>query len=45
MNARTIMRFILALVLMTSAVSVYAVDQFGPGYPYTGPDAPVMTTG
>jgi hypothetical protein len=45
MNARTVIRFILALVLMTSAVSVYAAEQLGPGHPYTGPDAPVMTTG
>ena len=45
MNVRTITRFILALVLMASAVSTYAAEQSGQGYPYTGPDAPVMTTG
>jgi hypothetical protein len=45
MNARTITRFILALTLMASAVGVYAIERTQPGYPYTGPDTPVMTTG
>jgi hypothetical protein len=45
MNARTITRFILALALMAAAAGAYAIEQTQPGYPYTGPDTPVMTTG
>ncbi len=45
MNTRTITRFILALALIASAAAAFAVEQTLPRYPYTGPDAPVMTTG
>jgi hypothetical protein len=45
MNVRTITRFILAVALMVAA-GVCAAEQSGQGdaYPYTGPNAPVMTT-
>jgi hypothetical protein len=45
MNASTITHFIVALALMASSVSAYAAEESGSRYPYTGPDAPVMTTG
>jgi len=46
MNVRTITSFILAVALMASAASVCAAEESGQGgsYPYTGPNAPVMTT-
>ena len=45
MNIRTITRFVLAVALTASAGGVYPAEQPGQGSPYTGPDAPVMTTG
>ena len=44
MNVRTITRFILAVALMASAATIHAAGQSDQGYPYTGPDTPVMTT-
>jgi hypothetical protein len=44
MNIRTMSRFLLAAALIASAGGVYPAEQSGQGSPYTGPDAPVMTT-
>ena len=44
MNVRTLTSFILAVALMASAVVVWAAEQAERGYPYTGPNTPVMTT-
>ncbi len=42
MNVRTIANLILAVALIVSAVGVSAAEQSGQGYPYTGPNTPVM---
>jgi hypothetical protein len=44
MNVRTITTVILAVALMASAAGVCAAEQSGQGYPYTGPNTPVMTS-
>jgi hypothetical protein len=45
MNVRTITSFLLAIALMASAAVVCAAEQPAEGYPYTGPDTPVMAAG
>ena len=44
MNIRIITTLVLAVALMASAAVVGGAEQAGQGYPYTGPNTPVMTS-
>jgi hypothetical protein len=44
MNVHIVTTLILAVALMVSAAVVDGAEQAGQGYPYTGPNTPVMTS-